>query len=78
MFADEELVAAAAQAAERLRLRAYAIQIAAASRSGCDLFLCSGTELLAAANTSHKHGTTAWPSTVGAVGIWSGAKPLLD
>ena len=54
VFADEELVAAAAQAAERLRLRAYeAIQLAAASRSRCDLFLCSDTKLLAAANSSN-------------------------
>ena len=53
VFADEELVAAAAKAAERLRLRGYdAIQLAAAWRSGCDLFVCSDARLLAAARGS--------------------------
>src|SRR5215831_10413413 len=51
VFADEELVASAAQAAARFRLPGYdAIQLAAASRSGCDLFLCSDARLLEAAH----------------------------
>lgn len=53
VFADEELVTAAAQGAERFRLRGYdAIHLVAASRSGCDLFLCSDAKLLDAARGS--------------------------
>jgi len=54
VFADEELVAAAAQTAERFRLRGYdAIHLAAASHSGCDIFLCSDARLLDAARGSN-------------------------
>jgi uncharacterized protein len=54
VFADEALVAAAAGAAERHRLRGHdAIQLVAALQSGCDLFLCSDGRLLDAARESH-------------------------
>jgi predicted nucleic acid-binding protein len=54
VLAGEAMVAAAAQAAERHRLRAYdAIQLVAASESGCDLFVCSDSRLLEAALDSH-------------------------
>lgn len=54
VFADEDLVATAAQAAEQHRLRGYdAIQLTAALQSGCDVFLCSDTRLLAAARSSN-------------------------
>ena len=53
VLADEALIAAAAEAAERHRLRGYdAIQLVAALQSGCDIFLCSDTKLLAAARDS--------------------------
>jgi predicted nucleic acid-binding protein len=54
VLAGEAMVAAAAQAAERHRLRAYdAIQLVAASEIGCDLFVCSDSKLLEAALDSH-------------------------
>ena len=53
VLADEALVAAACQAAERHRLRGYdAIHLAAASQAGCDLFVCSDGKLLGAARAS--------------------------
>jgi predicted nucleic acid-binding protein len=53
IFADETLVAAASQAAEQYRLRGYdAVHLVAASRSGCDVFVCSDVRLLDSARKS--------------------------
>ena len=53
VFADEQLISAAAEAAERQRLRGYdAVQLVAAEQSGCDVFLCSDVKLLGAAHDS--------------------------
>ncbi len=51
VFADEQLISAAAESAERHRLRGYdAVQLVAAEQSGCDVFLCSDVKLLGAAH----------------------------
>jgi predicted nucleic acid-binding protein len=53
VLADEALVAAASDAAERHRLRGYdAIHLMAAAQSGCDIFVCSDVRLLDAARES--------------------------